>query len=202
MSHPDDCSSLLLETVDRLTAVGIPYMVAGSYAVVLHGQPRATQDVDIVVAPTADQVEAFIALVEKDQYVSPPAARTALAELSLFNVIDTLSGWKVDLIVRKARPFSLEEFARRRPIEFFGKTIYVVSPEDSILSKLEWSKKGNSERQLRDAESVAVLQWKDLDVPYLRRWAAELGVVSELDIVLHRAADLQAHRSNKSEGTP
>src|SRR3990172_4475787 len=101
MSNPDDCSSLLLETVGRLTAAGIPYMIAGSFAVVLHGQARATQDIDIVIAPTPEQLDSFVAAVGKEHYVSLQAARSALTQHSLFYVIDTTTGWKADLIVRK-----------------------------------------------------------------------------------------------------
>jgi hypothetical protein len=187
MSAPDDCSSLLLDTVNRLNAAGIPYMVAGSYAIVLYGVARATQDVDIVIAPELAQLEDFVADVRSDFYVSAESARAAFARGSLFNVIDTKTGWKIDLIVRKSRPFSSEEFIRRRTVTFRGRTVYVVSPEDSILSKLEWAQRSGSERQLQDAESVAVIGWQSLDHEYLQHWATELGVVAELKAVLDRA---------------
>jgi hypothetical protein len=187
MSNLDESSSLLLETVDRLTGVGIPYMVSGSFAVLVYGHPRVTQDIDIVIAPDSEQLQSFVSRIPPNQYVSAEAVKAALKNRSLFNVIDTNTGWKVDLFVRKSRPFSLEEFRRRRAVEFAGRTIDVVSPEDSILSKLEWSKNGNSERQLRDAESVAVVQWKNLDQNYLQQWAAELEVEHELNVTLERA---------------
>jgi hypothetical protein len=187
MSAPDDCSSLLLATVAKLTAAEIPYMISGSYAVVLHGLARATQDVDIVIAPTLPQLERFIAAIEPGHYVSGDAARAAYSRNSLFNVIDTQTGWKVDLIIRKDRPFSLEEFERKRVMSFRGESVYVVTPEDSILTKLEWSKKGGSERQLQDAESVAIVQWEVLDQKYLEHWAAELGISESLDLIMRRA---------------
>jgi hypothetical protein len=109
----------------------------------------------------------------------------------MFNVIDTKSGWKVDLIVRKSRPFSVEEFNRRETVSFQGQEISILSAEDAILSKLEWEKKGESERQLRDAESVAVLQWENLDVGYLEKWAAELSVEEELVRILSSAEEIR-----------
>lgn len=187
MFDRDDCSSLLIDTVERLTAAGIPYMVSGSYAIVIYGVARTTQDVDVVIAPELPQLESFVTRISADRYVSLEAAREAFSRGSLFNVIDTHTGWKVDLIIRKSRPFSHEEFKRRRAMQFRGHMINVVSPEDSILSKLEWARRSRSERQVQDAESVAVIEWQSIDKNYLRRWAVELGVDVELEALLNRA---------------
>ncbi|MGE3313628.1 MAG: hypothetical protein AB7O26_00845 [Planctomycetaceae bacterium] len=178
-----------------MTDAGIPYMVSGSFAVLVHGQPRTTHDIDVVIAPTAEQLDIFVGAAGPNQYVNREAARNALKERSLFNIIDTTTGWKVDLIIRKLRPFSIEEFERRRPVQIAGRTVFVVTPEDSILSKLEWSTKGGSDRQLRDAESVAVVQWRKLDRDYLYHWAAELQVTDQLDSVLIHAASIAEENS-------
>jgi hypothetical protein len=109
----------------------------------------------------------------------------------MFNVIDFSGGWKADLIVRKDRPFSIEELRRRQPGLLQGASLPVATPEDVILSKLEWSKITPSERQLRDALHVAVVQWARLDQQYLRRWAPSLGVADQLEELLREAAKLQ-----------
>lgn len=137
---------------------------------------------DFVIDPTLEQLDAFVEGIPKDLYVSPQAARDALAERGMFNLVDSETSWKADLIIRKDRPFSREEFARRRPTTLFGCELFVVSPEDSILSKLEWARAGGSEQQIRDAESVA--SRAELDVAYLRRQAAALGISDLLDRVL------------------
>ncbi len=140
--------------VRRLEALGIPYMVAGSVASSHHGLPRATNDADIVVDPTPEALEALVAgLAEEGYYVDVGVARDALRGRRLFNVIDPESAFKVDLIVRKERPFSREEFARRERRDLGrGLTASIATPEDTILSKLEWARKGGgSERQLDDA---------------------------------------------------
>jgi hypothetical protein len=103
----------------------------------------------------------------------------------MFNVIETVSGWKVDLIVRKDRPFSEAEFARRRRLEVLGVDMMIASPEDVVLSKLEWARLGGSERQLDDVRGVLRLQGSALDVAYLRRWAVDLGVADLLDSVIN-----------------
>ncbi len=95
----------------------------------------------------------------------------------MFNVVDMTSGWKVDLIVRKARPFSVEEFRRRTPASVLGTAVFVATPEDTILSKLEWASMSGSERQLRDVSGVVEVRRGALDVAYIERWAKDLGLL-------------------------
>ena len=101
---------------------------------------------------------------------------------------DQPPGLKADLIILKDRPFDVQEFGRRRTGRIQDVEVVLISPEDSILSKLEWSKRGGSERQLRDALGVAVVQGERLDLAYLRRWAVELGVEDLLEKVLDESA--------------
>ena len=136
-------------------------------------------------------MNSFVGSLPEDWYVSPEAAAEALRRRSMFNVIDTLSGMKVDLIVRKDRAFSTAEFQRRRPGPVLGSTAPVTSPEDTILSKLEWSKDTESDRQYRDALGVALLRWHELDRNYLSKWGQELGVDQELARLLADAAAVQ-----------
>ena len=111
----------------------------------------------------------------------------------MFNIIDLDTGWKADLIVRKDRPFSIEEFGRRQVRLFFGRPLPAASPEDVILSKLEWDRITPSERQFRDALNVAAVQLANLDQAYLSKWAAELGVAEKLERLLQDAEQQQPH---------
>ncbi|MCH8922312.1 MAG: F0F1 ATP synthase subunit alpha, partial [Planctomycetes bacterium] len=133
---------------------GIPFMVTGSMASVYFGEPRSTLDIDIVIDPTAGQLDDFLQSLGDDYYVSTETARQALRDRSMFNVIAYKTGWKADLIVRKDRPFSVAELARRQETRLQGVTAFVATAEDVILSKLEWAKQGESERQLRDVAGV------------------------------------------------
>jgi hypothetical protein len=166
--------------VRHLDALGISYMVAGSMASSFHGRPRTTQDADIVIDPTADQLDRLVAgLSEAGFYVDQGRARDALRRRRQFNVIDPSSAFKLDLIIRKDRPFSREEFARRLRAAL-GESLEVVlaTAEDTILSKLEWSKLGGgSERQLADVGGMIELKGADLDRDYIERWARVLGVL-------------------------
>jgi hypothetical protein len=101
------------------------------------------------------------------------------------------TGWKVDLITRKERPFSQTEFARRQPISILGVSTAVATVEDTVLAKLEWAKAGDSDRQRRDVDAMLGVQHTTIDTAYLRRWADNLGVSEELDAAL-RAAEKDA----------
>jgi hypothetical protein len=161
----------------RLEAAAIPYMVTGSVASSFHGEPRATRDIDIVIDPMPATLDAFVASLPADQfYVDAEAARAALAERSQFNVIEIASGWKIDLIIRKNRPFSVEELARRQPADVLGSPTFVASAEDVVIAKLEWAMAGESERQLRDVAAILAVSGEGLDHPYMERWISALGL--------------------------
>jgi hypothetical protein len=174
-----------------LDSAGIPFMVVGSQSSTYHGHPRATLDVDFVIDPTPEQLATFLGLLEESFYVSPEAARSALERRSMFNVLSFDDGWKADLIIRKDRPFSIEEFRRRQSGTLYGTAVSIASAEDVILSKLEWNTLTPSERQVQDALGVAVTQWPRLDLAYLRRWAPILGVQERLEEILGQAEALQ-----------
>ncbi|MBM4026638.1 MAG: nucleotidyltransferase family protein [Planctomycetes bacterium] len=185
----------LAQVIGLLDEAGVPYMVAGSLGSSFHGHPRATQDADLVIDPTSKQLESFLGLLERGYYVSREAAFEAWHRRTMFNIIDLAGGWKADLIFRKERPFSRQEFQRRQQMDVLGRRLWVASPEDTILSKLEWMKGRASEVQYADALGVALAQGDDLDLEYLRRWAGELGVDNMLARLLLEAAE-QAKRNN------
>lgn len=183
---------VLSQILDTLEDVGIPYMIVGSFASGFHGEFRATQDADIVIDPTPEQLRAFLARVSGEFYVSTEAAAEALARRTQFNLVHFATAWKIDLIVRKERPFSRMEFERRQEGSVSGRPAAINSPEDVILSKLEWAKASRSEHQVRDAAGV-VAAWGDaLDWDYLTRWAEQLSV-SDLLAQLREASGDAGH---------
>jgi hypothetical protein len=158
-----------------LEQASIPYMVVGSFASMAHGEPRTTHDLDVVIDPTPASLEALLALIDPDQfYVDPDVARDALRRRSMFNVIDMTTAWKLDLIVRKNRPFSIEEMRRRAPKLIVDIEVATATAEDTIIAKLEWSKDGGSERQLADVAGILRVRRPGLDLDYIERWVMEL----------------------------
>jgi len=165
-----------------LERAGIAYMLTGSFASAYYGIPRATQDIDFVVTAAPAQLRTFVQLLPSDEYYADlDAALEAQRRQSLFNVIDLASGWKIDLIMRRSRPFSDEEFGRRRRISLSGIDLFVASAEDVVVSKLEWAKLAQSQRHIEDVAGILKMRWDSLDHAYLDKWVADLGLKTEWD---------------------
>lgn len=175
-----------------LEAAGIQYAICGAVAAGFHGHPRATMDVDILIVASPAQLNEFLNRVGADYYVSREAAHDALSRRSMFNVIDTSSGWKADLIVLADTAYAAEEFRRRLRIKLPWGEVVVQSAEDVILSKLDWARESRSERQLEDAAKVAASRRGSLDLAYLEKWAKELDVEATLRRVLADSEKLSA----------
>lgn len=173
-------ADLLRLVAARLDTLGIPFMLTGSVAAAFHGAGRATMDVDLVIEATRDQLRALVSsLSTPELYVSADSAMEALDRESLFNVIDTSTGWKADLIICKSRPFSQAEFARRRAFEFEGMALWVATVEDLVIAKLEWAKLGASFRQIEDVAAMLRIAEGAVDRPYLDRWITELDLAAQ-----------------------
>jgi hypothetical protein len=173
-----------LEVLQRITGaldrVGIAYMLTGSFASVYYGSPRSTQDIDLVITANPAQLQAFIdGLPSAEYYADLDAAREAHTRESMFNIIDVKTGWKIDMIMRKARPFSQVEFGRRQMLSIQGISLFVASAEDVLLAKLEWSKLAQSQRQIEDAAGILKIRTDSLDRSYLDKWVRELGLTKE-----------------------
>jgi hypothetical protein len=171
---------LLITVVSILEAAGIEYMVTGSIASSLQGEPRLTHDLDFVVSITANQVAALLGAFPPPRfYASEEAVDEALRTNGMFNVLDSEEGDKVDFWVLTGDPFDRSRFERRYTEVVFGLALKVSRPEDTILMKLRWSDlSGGSEKHVQDALHVYEVQAEDLDLQYMDLWAARLGVTS------------------------
>lgn len=171
-----------------LDAHDIPYMLTGSLASSMYGVPRATNDIDIVILPTREQLLAVVQLFQRvGLHVAPEAALGALRAKTQFNVIDFPRALKVDLIVRKDRAFSIAEFERRETHEVEGMRLTIATPEDVLLAKLEWSKISESERQLTDAAGILQVQGDTIDRAYIEKWVRELELQTQWVAAQERA---------------
>lgn len=173
-------ADLFRRMVTRLEAAEIPYMLTGSFASAYHGRPRATQDIDFVIAPSADQLRALIhSLPPQEYYADEAAALEAHRQESQFNVIDLSTGWKIDFIFRKSRRFSRTEFDRRVRANLGDLALFIATAEDVILAKLEWAKLGGSHRQIEDVTGLLEVCGAELDLAYLEQWVAALELMAE-----------------------
>lgn len=174
-----DLVSLLKLVTDRLEKAEIPYMLTGGVAVSYWGFPRTTHDIDIVIEAEKKDKEKIVALFEKDFYISPEATADAIETRFTFNVIHLKSGTKVDFWLLKDEPFGITEFKRRLRRRISGKEIFIISPEDLILSKLLGYKETQSSRRLEDAESI--LKSSKVDLEYIKNWAERQSTTKILE---------------------
>ena len=193
---PDAASeeeAFVLDMVARLDDARIPYMLTGSVASSSHGQRRQTADADFLIDPdTPGRVVRFVARLGDAFYADKNTARTAVHDRRMFNVIGYETGFKADIIVRKDAAYDRQSFGRRvrRPLNAGLPEVWMVAPEDSILSKLRWAKETGSTRQIDDAAGVAAVQGDALDAAYLECWAGELGLAGDLARVRAVAAKI------------
>ena len=180
---------VLLYVARALDELNIPYLVVGSIASSLLGFPRTTNDADLVADIHLEQVPKLFAALKDEFYVDEQAMRMAVLERRSFNVIHFDSVFKVDVYLPSHDKFGLQQLKHRRQETLLPdspQTIYIAIPEDTILSKLSWYRKGGevSERQLTDVAGIIKVQRQNLDVSYLREWADQLYVRDLLEKVL------------------
>jgi hypothetical protein len=178
-------SELLKRLAGTLDRLGIPYLLTGSMATSVYGEPRFTNDIDVVVALGPDQVPALCAAFPApDFFCSPDAAEQAVRQRFQFNILHLASGLKVDVIVATDSAFDRSRLGRgvRLPAgEDFDATF--ASPEDVIIKKLQYFREGGSDKHLRDIVGVLKVQKERIDRRYLADWIARLGLETEWQLV-------------------
>jgi len=169
---------LLAQVAAILNEAEISYVVTGSVVTALYGEPRFTQDADLVVVGSAGLGAKISAAFPSPRYYAPADDIDASLKRGLIaNIIDSDTGAKVDLHPKAADAFSESFFARRRRVTVAGVDMWFPSPEDAIMSKLQWARAtGDGERHLRDARAVYEVQGERLDESYLQNWAERLSV--------------------------
>lgn len=168
------------EVIGALERLDISYFLVGSVCSSTWGEIRSTNNADIVVDATEEQIRKLVAHFEGEHYANMESALDALRRRSMFNIISNRSAMKVDLMISKQSPYALEQFRRRTQANICGMLVYLQSPEDTILSKLLWGRQSESEKQLRDVVGVLTVMRESLDNNYLDEWAATLGLTPEL----------------------
>jgi hypothetical protein len=182
---------VLLRVTQVLDGLNVPYLVGGSVASSLLGFPRTTNGADVVADIALDQVPQIFAALKDEFYIDDRAVRTAVLERSSFNVIHFDSVFKIDVYIPD-KLFGQQQLKRRRPETLLPdstQTTYISTPEDTILAKLSWYRRGGeaSQRQLADVAGIIKVQGPTLDVSYLREWADKINVRDLLEQALEEA---------------
>ncbi len=163
--------------------LGAPYFLGGSMASSLQGPARFTNDIDFVSELKESQVEAFIAALGSDFDVDDVALKEAIRVRRSWNIFHSPTASRIDLFAVGETSFDLEELSRRQRRNIGGgKTIFIKSPEDTVLRKLLWFKDGRevNTQQYRDAVNVLQFQGPTIDQQYLDQWAPRLGIAELL----------------------
>jgi hypothetical protein len=176
----------LCETFDRL---GIKYLITGSQATTVYGEPRLTNDIDVVAALTRTNLPEFVkSFPEADYYVSESAGREALDRAGTFNVLHPSSGLKIDVIIPGRTPYEVGGFGRARSIQVFpGFTASFAAPEDVIIKKLEFYKIGGSDKHLRDIAGVLRISGDELNIAFIEKLATHFGLTEVWKLAVERA---------------
>ena len=184
-------SELLRFVVSALERLAIPYFVTGSVVTIFYGEPRLTNDIDVVVGLTSEMAGEFCRqFPESDFYVSPEAALEAIRHHSMFNIIQPRTGLKVDVIVPPPSEFNRSRFVRSRRVQAGDDwDASFASPEDAILKKLEFYRAGGSDKHLRDIAGVLKTTGAEIDRGYIDKWADLLGVADVWRAVLARLSE-------------
>lgn len=189
VTSPDESSdpvAIALHVGAALDHVGVDWLIGGSLASSVHGEPRATQDVDMVVDLQARHVKPLWEALRREYYLQADEMQSAVNEGTSFNAVHFASAIKVDFFVAGDDPFEAERLAKRQKVETPGGVLHLDTAEHTLLRKLEWYRRGGetSERQWRDVQAIARIQGTRLDRDRLRLWAERLGVIDLLERVL------------------
>lgn len=188
-----DSIRVTLLVTDVFEKLGVRYAVGGSLSSSLHGVMRSTLDVDIVADMRLEHIQPLVAALSPEFYADVEMMRVAIERHSSFNLIHYETSFKVDVFIPKPRPFDQMQLERRASAIITTdpeRSLYVTSPEDVILSKLEWYRMGGevSDRQWRDILGVLKTKTGGIDLDYLRHWAKQLKVNDLLDRALTEAS--------------
>lgn len=169
---------VLLEVLDLLDKLKIPYALTGGLAVSFYGHPRSTHDFDLVIQipPGPTIIKKLLKAFGSDYYISEEGVIDALLHKTLFNIIHQETGLKIDLWILKGTEYDREAFSRRKINKALGKKIFMLSAEDMILNKLLWYKVSEIDKHLKDAKGIYEIQKEKIDNKYLLRWALKLSV--------------------------
>lgn len=168
---------VLRAVLPYLERLGILYLITGGIAATVHGRPRFTQDIDFVIAPTRDQLDRLVDALDPDFTVNLDAAREAYVRREEFNAVHRTLVFKVDFWFSTGDAFDTSRLGRALKLEVVpGVIARVATPEDTVISKLLWLRRGATERSAEDIQGILRAHAGRLDLDYLDSMVRRLGL--------------------------
>jgi hypothetical protein len=165
---------LIQNITTSLDQKGIPYMISGSLAFNMYCIPRMSMDIDLVIELNLSNVHGFFDIFRTGYYIDKETVLQEIRKTGMFNVIDHRTGFKIDFIIRKSTEYRLLEFSRKIHKMLMDIPVWVVSPEDLVVSKLSWIQELQSEKQSQDIRMLMVLP--EIDRDYIGLWCKNLNL--------------------------
>lgn len=172
---PADIATGLREVVSRLDSSNFEYMIVGSVAATIYGEPRLTNDLDLVISMSSLSCSELVSSFPAAEFYVPPLEIMSqeITRSGQINLIHHQSGVKVDVMFRKNTPHAVAEFDRRSRFEILtGLHAWIAAPEDIIIAKLRFFREGGSEKHLSDIRGILANTQVNRD--YLNAWLVEL----------------------------
>lgn len=170
-------AEVLKDITNFLTAHKIPYMITGSWSSIYYGRPRASHDIDFVIELPYENIEKTVQLFLKlpeTFMIQLETIYEAIENKSQFQALHLPTMLKMDFWILTDEEFDKGRFLRRKKIKLFNQFMQMATPEDTIIQKLIWYSKGQTEKHLIDASFVSQIQGKNLDQKYLQNWIKKL----------------------------
>ncbi len=168
---------VLKDVTNKLDSLKINYFLVGSLASMYYSRPRYTNDIDLVMQIGVSQIKSFCQVFDTTDYYCPPfeVIQDEVMRRGTFNLIHQNSGIKIDIVLNKNSDISKTEFLRRQKIEMTPNfEVFIASPEDVILKKLEFYREGMSEKHINDIREI--LSFTEIDNNYISMWVTQLGL--------------------------
>jgi hypothetical protein len=181
MTWVQDSITLAAQLHPIFESLEIPYYITGGVAAIAYGEPRTTQDLDVVLSIQRADISELVHALEKAGFYVPGVEDVVSGRMQTLQITHIESIARADLVIAAGDEFDRIKFERRQQYEIPGGVeVYLASPEDVILNKIRWGQRSQSEKQWRDVLGILKTQGEDLDYAYLIQWASRLNILDLL----------------------
>jgi hypothetical protein len=171
----------VVAVIGALEAAGVPYMIVGSLASNFHGIPRSTRDADFVVEFESGSLQRLADALPDVLTLQFQGAFEAVTGTTRYAIDLANSPFVCELFIRSDDPHDRERFRRRLCVDVFGRTAFVASAEDMIVTKLRWARDAGRPKDREDIRNILAVRGPELDWAYLRYWSAEHATLTLLE---------------------